>query len=133
MILPADMPELDLADLQSMVSNHLEFPDAILRGASFGVPGHPVLIAPDLVSALQGLEGDEGPDVLSCDTRPGFSWCACLEIMRSQTLIRPKTGPTGGPIATVCTGTTQLDRRMTNIRRCVIRCWLLPTAPMMPF
>jgi len=60
MILPADMPGLDLADLQSVIAAHLAFPDAICRGAALDVAGHPVVIPADLVSELQGLEGDEG-------------------------------------------------------------------------
>ena len=60
MILPADMPELDLADLQSLISAHRAFPDAIFRGSALDVPGHPILIPHDLLADLQGLAGDEG-------------------------------------------------------------------------
>ncbi|WP_323042224.1 nucleotidyltransferase family protein [Gemmobacter sp.] len=60
MVLPADMPEIDMADLRSMLAAHKAAPDAILRGASDGAPGHPVLFPADLRADLAQLTGDEG-------------------------------------------------------------------------
>lgn len=59
MILPADMPDLEAADLAAVWAAHE--PGAITRGASAaGVPGHPVIFPRDLLRELQELRGDEG-------------------------------------------------------------------------
>lgn len=59
MILPADMPDLDSADLLAVWSAHQ--PHAITRGASqSGQPGHPVIFPRDLFRELETLRGDEG-------------------------------------------------------------------------
>ena len=61
MILPADMPELEPADLTLMIGAFDQQPDAILRAASAdGTPGHPVVFPADLRAQLQDLHGDEG-------------------------------------------------------------------------
>ena len=61
MILPADMPELEPADLTLMIGAFDQQPDAILRAASAdGTPGHPVIFPADLRAQLQDLHGDEG-------------------------------------------------------------------------
>ena len=60
LILPADMPELTVADLHTILAAHYSAPKAILRGATRDQPGHPVLIPTDLVAELQDLRGDEG-------------------------------------------------------------------------
>ena len=61
LVLPADMPDLDTADLQAVIAAHAAHPDALLRAvAEDGTPGHPVLFPPDLLPALSGLAGDEG-------------------------------------------------------------------------
>ena len=61
LVLPADMPDIDAADLRAMLAAHAATPAAILRGTGAdGTPGHPVLIPPDLVPDLSGLTGDEG-------------------------------------------------------------------------
>ena len=60
MIVPADMPALDEADLQVLIAVQGAQPGMILRGAAQGRPGHPVIFPPDLVGALQGLTGDAG-------------------------------------------------------------------------
>jgi CTP:molybdopterin cytidylyltransferase MocA len=61
MILPADMPDLTLADLAALTAAHAETPDRVLRAASAdGTPGHPVILPAALVPELADLRGDEG-------------------------------------------------------------------------
>lgn len=59
MILPADMPELDAADMATMIEAWET--GEILRGAAEdGTPGHPVIFPADLFEELSGLSGDQG-------------------------------------------------------------------------
>lgn len=59
MILPADMPDLTTADLQTVLAAHQ--PDQITRAtAANGTPGHPVIFPRALFAALQALQGDTG-------------------------------------------------------------------------
>lgn len=59
MILPADMPEIDVADMAAMLAAWE--PGEILRGAAEdGAPGHPVIFPADLFEELAGLSGDQG-------------------------------------------------------------------------
>lgn len=60
MIVPADMPALGEADLRALIEAHEAQPRLILRGASQGYPGHPVIFPQDLVGALHALSGDAG-------------------------------------------------------------------------
>lgn len=61
MILPADMPDLDSADLRAVIDMADQNPGFIVRGASAaGVPGHPVILPADLIAELAGLTGDQG-------------------------------------------------------------------------
>lgn len=60
MVLPADMPEIDTADLRAVLAAHAADPQAILRGASGGTAGHPVLFPADLRPDLAALQGDAG-------------------------------------------------------------------------
>jgi len=61
MILPADMPELDHSDLQTLTQAFAAAPQAIWRGASArGLAGHPVIFPADLVGQLQEILGDAG-------------------------------------------------------------------------
>lgn len=60
MILPADMPALEQADLEALLAAHDAQPGMILRGASLDRPGHPVVFPQDMLSALLLLAGDEG-------------------------------------------------------------------------
>jgi molybdenum cofactor cytidylyltransferase len=60
MILPADMPDLTTADLALMLAEFRADPTCILRGASGGQPGHPVILPADLWPELEALTGDEG-------------------------------------------------------------------------
>lgn len=61
LLLLADLPEITVADLQTMLAEHALHPDAILRGtAADGTPGHPVLFPADLRAELLNLSGDEG-------------------------------------------------------------------------
>ena len=63
LILPADMPDIDLADLKVMLQ---AFDNThILRGASAdGQPGHPVLFPGTMLGALAQLSGDSGARAL---------------------------------------------------------------------
>jgi len=61
MVLLADLPELDAADLASMARAQARHPAAILRGAAQdGTPGHPVIFPPWARAELAALSGDEG-------------------------------------------------------------------------
>lgn len=60
LILLADMPDLTMQDLALLLDRHRADPTAILRGASNGRPGHPVLFPADLRPDLSQLSGDDG-------------------------------------------------------------------------
>jgi CTP:molybdopterin cytidylyltransferase MocA len=61
MVLPADMPDLDTADLHTMLDAFQRAPGAIHRGASSaGQPGHPVIFPRRFFPTLQALAGDTG-------------------------------------------------------------------------
>jgi CTP:molybdopterin cytidylyltransferase MocA len=61
MMLLADLPEIDAADLRRVLAARADHPDAILRGAAAdGTPGHPVLFPARFRSALMHLSGDRG-------------------------------------------------------------------------
>ncbi len=61
MILPADMPEFEAADLRLMAEVFAADPSRIVRGTSTaGQPGHPATFPADLWGELEGLTGDEG-------------------------------------------------------------------------
>ena len=64
MILPADMPDISPAHMRILLDAAAAEPGAIHRGASDGVPGHPVLFARDLLDRLAGLSGDEGARIV---------------------------------------------------------------------
>ena len=59
MILPADMPEITAADLQSLIAAFDQ--SHILRASdAAGTPGHPVIFPADLLAELAQLHGDAG-------------------------------------------------------------------------
>jgi molybdenum cofactor cytidylyltransferase len=61
MLLLADLPEIDAADLRHMVQSWVQTPTAILRAtAADGTPGHPVCFPSDLRTELDRLAGDDG-------------------------------------------------------------------------
>lgn len=61
MILPADMPDLETADLQAMVAAFAADPHSILRGAAQdGNPGHPIVFPREFFPDLAKITGDEG-------------------------------------------------------------------------
>ena len=61
MILPADMPDLTSADLQSMIGAIDHMSDQIIRAtAQDGTPGHPVIFPPDCLTDLALIKGDAG-------------------------------------------------------------------------
>lgn len=61
MVVPADMPELDTADLARMLAAFATAPERIWRAtAADGSPGHPVIFPAALLGALAGISGDEG-------------------------------------------------------------------------
>lgn len=61
MVLPSDMPELTLADLQVLLNAFAAEPFRIHRGASAQLqPGHPVILPADLLADAAQLQGDQG-------------------------------------------------------------------------
>ncbi|MFW2587403.1 nucleotidyltransferase family protein [Sagittula sp. SSi028] len=62
MILPADMPDLDTADLRAVIDAFENTPHPMLHQATTedGRPGHPVLFPSDCFSAMAQLTGDQG-------------------------------------------------------------------------
>ncbi len=61
LILPADMPEIETADLQAVVAAFDPDQPRILRAATAqGVPGHPVLFPRRHFAELLELSGDQG-------------------------------------------------------------------------
>ncbi|MHA6345218.1 nucleotidyltransferase family protein [Roseivivax sp. CAU 1761] len=65
MILPADMPEIDAADMARLRDRFDPAAPRILRGASAdGRPGHPVLFPRARFADLAGLSGDAGARAL---------------------------------------------------------------------
>lgn len=61
LLLLADLPEIEAADLARVLEARVQHPDAILRGAAEdGTPGHPVLFPARLRPALMHLTGDQG-------------------------------------------------------------------------
>ena len=69
LLLLADMPELEAADLGALLRRHGERAGAIIRAASAdGTPGHPVLFPADLMPRLLRLDGDRGARGLLRDT-----------------------------------------------------------------
>jgi molybdenum cofactor cytidylyltransferase len=68
-VLLADLPEIEAADIAQLVAAHATAPDAIWRAtAQDGTPGHPVLFPARLFAALAALSGDTGArDVLAAE------------------------------------------------------------------
>jgi molybdenum cofactor cytidylyltransferase len=61
MILPADMPDITVEDLQTLIAAFDQAPATIHRATSAtGQPGHPVILPAALLPELHGLSGDEG-------------------------------------------------------------------------
>jgi CTP:molybdopterin cytidylyltransferase MocA len=61
MILLADLPDLETADLVGMCSAAARAPDAIWRAQdAAGMPGHPVIFPARLFPALTQVTGDTG-------------------------------------------------------------------------
>ncbi|EEW26413.1 nucleotidyltransferase family protein [Rhodobacter ferrooxidans] len=60
MILPADMPDLDAADLGALLGAFLAAPQLIHRGTSRDIPGHPVIFPRAFFPSLASLTGDSG-------------------------------------------------------------------------
>lgn len=61
MILPADMPGFEPADLAAMQAAFAQAPDCILRATTQdGRPGHPAVFPADLIPELARVTGDEG-------------------------------------------------------------------------
>lgn len=61
-ILPADMPEIETADISRLIDGFGAMPFPMLQQATAedGTPGHPVLFPRDCFMALQTLTGDRG-------------------------------------------------------------------------
>ena len=61
MILLADLPDLDTADLEELIERFRGDPDRVHRAAAEdGTPGHPVIFPKRLFPALAAVKGDEG-------------------------------------------------------------------------
>jgi molybdenum cofactor cytidylyltransferase len=61
LVLPADMPEIDLHDLKAIAAEFARQPDQPLRATSqSGRPGHPVVFPARLIADLAALSGDQG-------------------------------------------------------------------------
>ena len=62
MILPADMPDLTVEDLQALIALFRALPrPMLLQGCSdTDIPGHPVLFPADCFPAMLALSGDQG-------------------------------------------------------------------------
>lgn len=60
MVLPSDMPEIGTDDLARLWHAHAAHPDRIVQGMAGDVPGHPVILPPDIVPVLANLFGDTG-------------------------------------------------------------------------
>jgi CTP:molybdopterin cytidylyltransferase MocA len=68
MVLLADMPEVDGADLRAMIDAYRTTPGQIHRAVTpAGVPGHPVIFPPSARAALLALQGDTGARALLAD------------------------------------------------------------------
>jgi CTP:molybdopterin cytidylyltransferase MocA len=73
LVLLADMPEIEAADLARFVAAFADDPDVIWRGADQdGAPGHPVMIPARLLPAMTKLAGDAGARVLLRGERIGL-------------------------------------------------------------
>jgi len=60
MILPADMPDLQTEDLQTLIRAAQAAPKAIIRATTHdGNPGHPVIFPADLFAELRVISGDQ--------------------------------------------------------------------------
>jgi CTP:molybdopterin cytidylyltransferase MocA len=65
MVLPADMPELNISDLQEVMKAFSYDPELPARGCSQdGKPGHPVILPNRLIARMAMLKGDEGARML---------------------------------------------------------------------
>lgn len=61
MVLLADLPEIDQADLMVLKAAHQAHPDKVLRATDeTGKPGHPVIFPHALLAELKAISGDEG-------------------------------------------------------------------------
>jgi xanthine dehydrogenase accessory factor len=60
MVLPADMPEIGVADLARLWQTHAAQPNRIVLGTAGDVPGHPVIFPGPIVPELAALVGDIG-------------------------------------------------------------------------
>jgi CTP:molybdopterin cytidylyltransferase MocA len=75
LILLADMPEIEAADVERFLAAHMAAPDVFWRGTTEdGRPGHPVLIPARVLGDLAKIVGDEGARGLlnakGADVRP---------------------------------------------------------------
>lgn len=65
MILPPDMPAIEINDLRDILNTHTAHPDSIIQASSItGEPGHPVLFPNHLLSEFENLWGDKGAAAL---------------------------------------------------------------------
>lgn len=67
-----DQPQLSQADVEALVAAHRTHPTAVVRLAARGRAANPVLWPRDLLSALEGLQGDRGGASL-IESRPDIA------------------------------------------------------------
>jgi CTP:molybdopterin cytidylyltransferase MocA len=67
-VLLADLPEIEAADVARLIAAHEKAPEAVWRGTGEdGTPGHPVLLPARLFAAVAALRGDEGAKAAIAD------------------------------------------------------------------
>ena len=66
MILPADMPEITAQDIRALIDDFLTGPPcpALRASTADGLPGHPIIFAPEMFDKFAQLSGDKGANSL---------------------------------------------------------------------
>lgn len=60
MVLPADMPDLTVADLTTVIAAFTQNPRLLRAATDTGMPGHPVVFPREYLPKFQTLSGDQG-------------------------------------------------------------------------
>ncbi len=73
MVLPADMPDLETADIQKVIAHFICASEQPCRAAAAdGRPGHPVILPRRLFPAIAALHGDTGARAVLAGEHPGL-------------------------------------------------------------
>ncbi|WP_293450720.1 nucleotidyltransferase family protein [Planktotalea sp.] len=84
MILPPDMPALELGDLEEIANAFLSAPNSIVQATTIDAnPGHPTLFPKSLLSKFRDLEGDRGAASI-CLENPDLILQVKLEDQRAR-------------------------------------------------